>query len=173
MRHMSYVAKRLAAAVLAAALGGTLLVQPPAAATAMTTAAVDTAAADFHYDVYFPKYTRRGGYLTYTVKVRNRKARGQHYVALVGEFSRHFRRLKVIDRPRSVRCSVKRRTLACLISSLDRGDSTTVKLRGWVGSRRGTAVARFGAVVTDEPGVSVGRLAKRIRHHVRATSKVL
>ncbi|GHH69465.1 hypothetical protein GCM10017673_19960 [Streptosporangium violaceochromogenes] len=166
---MSYLSTRFAAAVITVALGGALLIQPPATAAAVTT----TAAADFHYEIFFPKYTSRGGYLTYTVKVRNRKARGQHYVALVGAFSRHFRGVKVIAKPRSVRCSVKRRSVACMISSLDRGDSTTVKLRGWVGPRRGVAVARFGAVVTDEPGVSVGRLAKKIRRHVTARSKIL
>lgn len=167
---MSYLSTRFAAAVLTFALGGALLLQPPATAAAVTTTA---AAADFHYEIFFPKYTYRGGYLTYTVKVRNRKARGQHYVALVGTFSGHFRGVKVIAKPRSVRCSAKRRSVACMISSLDRGDSTTVKLRGWVGPRRGVAVARFGAVVTDVPGVSVGRLAKKIRRHVTARSKIL
>lgn len=164
---------------LAAVLGGTLLVQTPATAAALpalstvSAAGAAAATADFHYEVYFPKYTRRGGYLTYNVKVRNRKAKGQHYVALVGEFSGHFRRVKVIDKPRSVKCSVKRRTLVCMISSLDKGDSTAIKIRGWVGSRRGTAVARFGAAVTDNPDVSVKRLAKTIRHHINAKSKVL
>ncbi len=181
MRHMSHLPRRLAVAALAAALGGTLLQTPataaptgvPAVASTATASTASTAtAAAFRYDVYFPKYTYRRGYLTYTVKVRNSKAKGQHYVALVGEFSRHFRKVKVIDRPRSVKCSVKRRTVACLISSLDKGDSTTVRLRGWVGSRRGTAVVRFGAAVTDQPGVSVKRLAKAIRHHTSATSKI-
>ncbi|GAA3069139.1 hypothetical protein [Streptosporangium carneum] len=178
---MSHLPRRLAAAALAAVLGGTLLVQTPATAAVPTVAsAVSTAstassasAADFRYEVYFPKYTRRGGYLTYTVKVRNKRAKGQHYVALVGEFSRHFRRVKVIDRPRSVRCSVKGRAVACLVSSLDKGDLTSIRIRGWVGSRRGTAVARFGAVVTDNPDISLKRLTKAIRRHINAKSKVL
>lgn len=180
MRHMRHLPKRLAATALAATLSGTLLVQTPAAAavpaavvsTATAAGTATTTAANFRYDVYFPKYTYRGGYLTYTVKVRNRKAKGQHYVALVGEFSKNFRRIKVVERPRSVKCSVKGRTVVCLISSLDKGDATTVKLRGWVGSRRGTATARFGAVVTDKPGISVKRLTKAIRHHITAKAKI-
>ncbi|MEV7006948.1 hypothetical protein [Streptosporangium sp. NPDC051022] len=183
---MSDLARRLAAAALAATLGGALLVQPPAAAataSATASAAVSTsvstsasgattAAADFRYDVYFPKYTYRGGYLTYTIKVRNNKVKGQHYVAIVGEFSRHFRKIKAIEKPRSVKCSVKGRTVACLVSSLDKGDTTAFRLRGWVGSRRGVATARFGAVVTDEPGVPMKKLVKAIRHHLSAKSRI-
>ncbi|MFD0886176.1 hypothetical protein ACFQ08_16650 [Streptosporangium algeriense] len=164
--------RRLAAVALATALGGTLLVQPPAAA-AVAEARPTTASAPFRYEVYFPKYTYRGGNLTYTVKVRNKRVRGQHYVALVGDFSTHFRTVRVISKPRSVKCSVKRRSVLCLISSLDKGDATTIKLRGWVGPRRGTAVARFGAAVTDDPDVSAKRLAKAIRSRLSAKSKVL
>ncbi|GGQ09974.1 hypothetical protein [Streptosporangium pseudovulgare] len=181
---MSYLPKRLAAAALAAAAGGTLLVPaspaaaaaaPPAAARAATAAAARTAAApprNFRYDVYFPKYTHRGGYLTYTVKVRNKSAKGQHYLALTGDFSRAFRAVKVIAKPRSVKCSTKGRTVRCLVTSLDKGDSTTVKIRGWVVRRRGTAVARFGAAVTSDRHVSLGALAKTIRSRVTAKSKV-
>ncbi|MFF4412071.1 hypothetical protein ACFYY8_06030 [Streptosporangium sp. NPDC001559] len=163
--------RRLAAAALAAALGGALLVQPSTAAAAEARPAA--ASAPFRYEVSFPKYAYRGGNLTYTVKVRNKRVRGQHYVALVGDFSTHFRTVRVISKPRSVKCSVKRRSVLCLISSLDKGDATTIKLRGWVGSRRGTAVARFGAAVTDNPNVSAKRLAKEIRSHLNAKSKVL
>ncbi|MEU1882528.1 hypothetical protein ABZ470_34920 [Streptosporangium sp. NPDC020072] len=163
--------RRLAAAALAAALGGALLVQPSTAAAAE--ARPTAASAPFRYEVSFPKYTYRGGNLTYTVKVRNKRVKGQHYVALVGDFSTHFRTVRVISKPRSVKCSVKRRSVLCLVSSLDKGDATTIKLRGWVGSRRGTAVARFGAAVTDNPNVSAKRLAKEIRSHLSAKSKVL
>lgn len=157
---------------LAAALGGTLLVQP-ATAVAAPAAATTATVAPFRYEVYFPKYAYRGGNLTYTVKVRNNKVKGQHYVALVGEFSSNFRAVRVVSKPRSVKCSVKGRTVLCLISSLDKGDVTSFKLRGWVGSRRGTATARFGAAVTDNPHVSAKRLAKGIRSHLNARSRIL
>ncbi|WP_433256248.1 hypothetical protein ACQPYK_16870 [Streptosporangium sp. CA-135522] len=196
---MSHLAMRLTAAALAAALGGALLVQSPATAASFTaaptltpaltpalapTAALTvvpaaaaapatTSAAAFRYEVYFPKYVHRGGYLTYTVKVRNRKARGQHYVALVGKFSSHFRKIKVIGKPRSVKCSVDRPAVACRISSLDKGDSTTVKIRAWVGSRRGTATVTFGAVVTDDPRARLGEMKKHIRGGIKARSRVL
>lgn len=181
MRHMSHLAQRLSAATLVAALGGTLLVQSPAQATALAAAAPATAsttaaaaaAAPFRYEVYFPKYVRRGGYLTYTVKVRNTKVSGQHYVALVGSFSSHFRRIKVIRKPRSVKCSVDRPAVTCRIASLDKGDTTTVTIRGWVGSHRGTATAKFGAVVTDNPDARLSELKKHIRGSVKARSRVL
>ncbi|MFF0309482.1 hypothetical protein ACFYSC_18820 [Streptosporangium sp. NPDC004379] len=181
---MSYLSTRLAAAALAAATGGTLLipaspaaaVAPPAAAARAATAAAAQAAAappkKFRYDVYFPKYTHRGGYLTYTIKVRNKSAKGQHYMALTGDFSRAFRKVKVIAKPRSVKCSAKGRSVRCLVTSLDKGDSTTVKIRGWVVRRRGTAVAKFGAAVTSDRHTSLGALAKTIRSHVTAKSKV-
>ncbi|MEU6741053.1 hypothetical protein [Streptosporangium sandarakinum] len=180
---MSYLPKRLAAAALAAAAGGALLVPaspataaaPPAAARAATAAAARTAAAppkNFRYDVYFPKYTHRGGHLTYTVKVRNKSAKGQHYMALTGDFSRAFRAVKVIAKPRSVKCSTKGRSVRCLVTSLDKGDSTTVKIRGWVVRRRGTAVAKFGAAVTSDRHVSLGALAKTVRGRVTAKSRV-
>ncbi|MFF5205963.1 hypothetical protein [Streptosporangium sp. NPDC000396] len=176
---MSHPAKRLTAAALAAALGGTLLFQSPAtsaatvAASSTTASASGAAASSFRYEVYFQKYVRRGGYLTYTVKVHNKNVRGQHYVALVGDFSRHFRKIKVIDKPRSVTCSIHRPALACWISSLDKGDATTVKIRAWVGSRRGTATAKFGAVVTDNPDADLDELADEIDGHITAKSKVL
>ncbi|MBB4915579.1 hypothetical protein ACFY19_06865 [Streptosporangium saharense] len=166
--------RRFAAVALAAALGGTLLVQPATAVAAPAAAAsTATTVAPFRYEVYFPKYTYRGGNLTYTVKVRNNKVRGQHYVALVGEFSSNFRAVRVVSKPRSVRCSVKGRTVLCLISSLDKGDVTSFKLRGWVGPRRGTATVRFGAAVTSNPHVSAKRLAKEIRSRLSARSRIL
>ncbi|MDP9862156.1 MULTISPECIES: hypothetical protein [Streptosporangium] len=177
---MSHLPTRLTAAALAAALGGTLLLQSPATAaapaavpTVAPAAAPATATAAFRYEVYFPKYVRRGGYLTYTVKVHNRKTRGQHYVALVGTFSSHFRTIKVVRKPRSVKCSVDRPAVACRIASLDKGDSTTVTIRAWVGPRRGTATAKFGAVVTDDPDARLSELRKRIRGGIKARSRVL
>ncbi|MFD8558481.1 hypothetical protein ACWDOR_25385 [Streptosporangium canum] len=182
---MSHLAKRLTAAALAAALGGPLLVQSPAtaagpavpAATASPAAATaspaGTAAAKFGYEISFPKHVRRGGSLVFTVKVRNRKARGQHYVALVGDFPSGFRKIRVVAKPRSVKCSVKRRDLACWITSLDKGDSTTVKIRAWAGSRRGTATVRFGVLATKTPGASLGKIAKKVRLTIKAKTRIL
>ncbi|GAA2855385.1 hypothetical protein GCM10010517_13540 [Streptosporangium fragile] len=187
---MSPFAMRLTAAAVAAAMGGTVLVQnpTPAAATAPLAAvaspagaatpaaagsAVRTAApADFRYEISFPKHVRRGQSLVFTVKIRNRKARGQHYVALVGDFPGRFRKIKVVSKPRSVKCGVKRLDLSCWITSLDRGDSTTVRVRAWAGSRRGTATVRFGAIVTDDPKADFRKLAKEARPTIKASTRI-
>ena len=110
-----------------------------------------------------PKHVRRGGSLVFTVKIRNRKAGGQHYVALLGDFPSGFRKIQVISKPRSVKCSVKRRDLSCWITSLDKGDSTTVRIRAWAGSRRGTATVKFGVLATKDPSASLSKLAKKVR----------
>lgn len=186
---------RLTAVALAAAVSGTLLVQSPATAagpavpngtagpatatsvtTATSVAAVSptvATAADFGYEISFPRHVRRGGSIVFTVKVRNRKARGQHYVALVGDFPSRFRKIKVIAKPRSVKCSIKKRDLACLITSLDKGDSTTVKIRAWVGSRRGAATVRFGVLATKDTDASIGKLAKKVRLGIKARTRIL
>ncbi|MEU4831070.1 hypothetical protein [Streptosporangium sp. NPDC023615] len=199
---MSSTTTRLGAAVLAAALGGTLLAHAPAAAAGTAAPAAPatarlgpspvvapvvapavssvvssalssaSAAADFGYVISFPKHVRRGGSLVYTVKIKNRKARGQHYVMLTGAFSTRFRKIKVISKPRSVSCSVKRRTLSCWITSLDRGDSTAVRIRAWAGSRRGTAAVRFGAIATSDAKADRGRLAKQVRRTIKADTRV-
>ncbi|GAA4228761.1 hypothetical protein FHR32_008082 [Streptosporangium album] len=170
---MSHLAQRLSAAALVAALGGTLLVQSPAQAAAPASVTSAASAAAFRFEVYFPKYVRRGGYLTYTVKVRNRTVRGQHYVALFGRFSSHFRAIKVIRKPRSVKCSVKRPAVTCWIASLDKGDSTTVVIRAWVGSHRGTTTARFGGVATQDRDARLSELKKDLRGSITARARVL
>jgi hypothetical protein len=195
---MSHLATRLSAAALAATLGGPLLVQSPAlaagptiltgtagpaavvtapAAVAVSSAATSSgtaaAVANFSYEISFPKHVRRGGSLVFTVKIRNRKAGGQHYVALIGDFPSSFRKIKVVAKPRSVKCSVKRRDLSCWITSLDKGDSTTVSVRAWAGSRRGTATARFGVLATKDPDASIGKLAKKVRLSIKATTRIL
>jgi hypothetical protein len=131
------------------------------------------AVANFGYEISFPKHVRRGGSLVFTVKVRNRKASGQHYVALLGDFPSGFRKIKVVTKPRSVKCSVKRRDLSCWITSLDKGDSTTIGIRAWAGSHRGTATVRFGVLATKDPGASLGKLAKKVRLTIKATTRIL
>lgn len=196
MRHMSRLPTRLTAAALAVALGSPLLVQsqamaagPAATVTTPTAASVSVAAeaasassgtvssaaavADFGYEISFPKHVRRGGSLVFTVKIRNRKAGGQHYVALLGDFPSGFRKIQVISKPRSVKCSVKQRDLSCWITSLDKGDSTTVRIRAWAGSRRSTATVRFGVLATKDPGASLGKLAKKVRLNIKATTRIL
>ncbi|MFJ2032039.1 hypothetical protein [Streptosporangium sp. NPDC087985] len=170
---MSHLAQRLSAAALVAALGGTLLVQSPAQAATQVAARSAAGAAAFRFEVLFPKYVRRGGYLTYTVKVRNRTAQGQYYVALFGKFSGHFRAVKVVRKPRSVKCSVDRPALTCWIASLDKGDSTTIVIRAWVGPRRGTATASFGGVATKDSGARLSDLKKDLRGSITARAKVL
>ncbi|WP_440102792.1 hypothetical protein [Streptosporangium sp. H16] len=180
---MSPLATRLTAAALAAALGGTLLSPTPAtaagsalsASSALSAApAVAPAAApsDFGYVITFPKHVHRGGSLVYSVKVRNRKARGQHYVALVGDFSKRFRKIRVISKPRSVKCSVKGRSLSCWITSLDKGDSTTVRIRAWAGSRRGTATATFGVIATSDADADIRKLRKEIGRKIKASTRI-
>jgi hypothetical protein len=148
---------------------------PAATVTISTAAAVSAAAAvaNFGYEISFPKHVRRGGSLVFTVKIRNRKASGQHYVALIGDVPSGFRKIKVISKPRSVKCSVKRRDLSCWITSLDKGDSTTVRIRAWAGSRRSTATVRFGVLATKDPGASLGKLAKKVRLNIKATTRIL
>ncbi|MBB2915097.1 hypothetical protein FHS43_006417 [Streptosporangium becharense] len=141
-------------------------------AEAVSPAAAGPAAADFRYEISFPKHVRRGQSLVFTVKVRNRKARGQHYVALVGDFPGRFRRIKVISKPRSVKCGVKRLDLSCWITSLDRGDSTTVRIRAWAGTRRGTATVRFGALVTEDAKADLRKLTKKIRRTIKAGIRI-
>ncbi|MGC5010620.1 hypothetical protein ACLQ2R_07640 [Streptosporangium sp. DT93] len=182
---------RLGAAVLAAALSGTLLVHVPAATagTAALTApslahpgssftaaplsvTSPSGAADFGYVILYPRHVRRGGSLVYTVKIKNRKAKGQHYVMLTGAFSTRFRKVKVVSKPRSVSCSVKRRTVACWITSLDRGDSTAVRIRAWAGPRRGKAAVRFGAIATSDAKADRGKLAKQARRTIKADTRI-
>ncbi|GAA3041747.1 hypothetical protein [Streptosporangium longisporum] len=181
---------RLGAAILTAALGGTLLAHTPAATAATAGSAFPQsaspasaspasaspasgrAAADFGYTISFPRHVRRGGSLVYTVKIKNRKAKGQHYVLLAGTFSTRFRRIKVISKPRSVSCSVKRRSLSCWITSLDRGDATAVRIRAWAGSRRGTAAVRFGAITTSDAKADRGRLVKKVRRTIKADTRI-
>ncbi|WP_162641869.1 hypothetical protein [Streptosporangium sp. 'caverna'] len=197
---MSRLPTRLTAAALAVALGSPLLVQSPAmaagaaiptgtagsaATVTVPTAAVSlssassgtvssaAAVANFGYEISFPKHVRRGGSIVFTVKIRNRKASGQHYVALLGDFPSGFRTIKVISKPRSVKCSVKQRDLSCWITSLDKGDSTTVRIRAWAGSRRSTATVRFGVLATKDPGASLGKLAKKVRLNIKATTRIL
>ncbi|WP_030908809.1 hypothetical protein [Streptosporangium amethystogenes] len=171
---MSPLTTRLSAAALAVALCGTFLVQSPASAAGSALPAVAPAAApnDFRYLISFPKHVRRGGSLIYTVKVRNVKAKDQHYVALVGDFPTRFRKIKVISKPRSVKCSVKRRDLSCWITSLDKGDSTTVRVRAWAGSRRGIATVKFGAIVTTDGKADVRKLRKEIRRTIKARTRI-
>ncbi|MEU4405989.1 hypothetical protein AB0F88_15800 [Streptosporangium sp. NPDC023963] len=178
---MSPLATRLTAAALAAALGGTLLSPTPATAAgsalsassaAPAVAPAAAASSDFGYVITFPKHVHRGGSLVYSVKVRNRKARGQHYVALVGDFSKRFRKIRVISKPRSVKCSVKGRSLSCWITSLDRGDSTTVRIRAWAGSRRGTATATFGVIVTSDADADIRKLRKEIGRKIKASTRI-
>lgn len=176
---MSPLTARLGAVALAMTLGGTLLVQSPASAAGSAAPALlptlspaAAAPSDFRYTISFPKHVRRGGSIVYTVKVRNRKTKGQHYVALVGEFSTRFRKIKVISKPRSVKCSVKRRDLSCWITSLDKGDSTTLRIRAWAGSRRGTATTRFGAIVTTDAKADIGKLRKEIRRTVKTRTSI-
>jgi hypothetical protein len=186
---------RLGAAVLTAALGGTLLAHTPAATAATAGSAFPQsaspasdfpvsgfpasgfpasgrAAADFGYTISFPRHVRRGGSLVYTVKIKNRKAKGQHYVMLAGAFSTRFRTIKVISKPRSVSCSVKRRSLSCWITSLERGDATAVRIRAWAGSRRGTAAVRFGAITTPDAKADRGRLVKKVRRTIKADTRI-
>ncbi|WP_143653152.1 hypothetical protein [Streptosporangium subroseum] len=193
---MSRLPARLTAAALAVALGSPLLIQsqamaagPAAAVTIPTAASASVAAeavsasggtvssaaavANFGYEISFPKHVRRGGSIVFTVKIRNRKAGGQHYVALLGDFPSGFRKIKVISKPRSVKCSVKRRDLSCWITSLDKGDSTTVRVRAWAGSRRSTATVKFGVLATKDPGASLGKLAKKVRLNIKATTRIL
>ncbi|MGS2645648.1 hypothetical protein [Streptosporangium sp. LJ11] len=178
---MSPLATRLTAAALAAALGGTLLSPTPATAAgsalsassaAPAVAPAAAASSDFGYVITFPKHVHRGGSLVYSVKVRNRKARGQHYVALVGDFSKRFRKIRVISKPRSVKCSVKGRSLSCWITSLDRGDSTTVRIRAWAGSRRGTATATFGVIATSDADADIRKLRKEIGRKIKASTRI-
>jgi hypothetical protein len=145
----------------------------PSSASSGAVSPTAAAVADFGYEISFPKHVRRGGSLVFTVKIRNRKAGGQHYVALIGDFPSGFRKIKVIAKPRSVKCSVKRRDLSCWITSLDKGDSTTVGIRAWAGSRRGTATVRFGVLATKDPGASLGELAKKVRLNIKATTRIL
>jgi hypothetical protein len=151
---------------------------PTAAAVSLSSASSGTvssaaAVANFGYEISFPKHVRRGGSLVFTVKIRNRKAGGQHYVALLGDFPSGFRKIQVISKPRSVKCSVKRRDLSCWITSLDKGDSTTVRIRAWAGSRRSTATVKFGVLATKDPGASLGKLAKKVRLNIKATTRIL
>ncbi|MEU4537908.1 hypothetical protein AB0G15_23940 [Streptosporangium sp. NPDC023825] len=175
---MSPLATRLTAAALAAALGGTLLSPTPATAAGSASSAAPAvapaaaASSDFGYVITFPKHVHRGGSLVYSVKVRNRKARGQHYVALVGDFSKRFRKIRVISKPRSVKCSVKGRSLSCWITSLDRGDSTTVRIRAWAGSRRGTATATFGVIATSDADADIRKLRKEIKRKIKASTRI-
>ncbi|WP_440067104.1 hypothetical protein [Streptosporangium sp. OZ121] len=181
---MSPLATRLTAAALAAALGGTLLSPTPATAAgsalpaspassaAPAVAPAAAASSDFGYVITFPKHVHRGGSLVYSVKVRNRKARGQHYVALVGDFSKRFRKIRVISKPRSVKCSVKGRSLSCWITSLDKGDSTTVRIRAWAGSRRGTATATFGVIATSDADADIRKLRKEIGRKIKASTRI-
>ncbi|MFB9676371.1 hypothetical protein [Streptosporangium vulgare] len=178
---MSPLATRLTAAALAAALGGTLLSPTPANAAGAALPALSAAPAvapaaavssDFGYVITFPKHVQRGGSLVYSVKVRNRKARGQHYVALIGDFSKRFRKIRVVSKPRSVKCSVKGRGLSCWITSLDKGDSTTVRIRAWAGSRRGTATAAFGVIVTSDADADIRKLRKEIKRKIKASTRI-
>ncbi|MDP9841848.1 hypothetical protein J2853_001059 [Streptosporangium lutulentum] len=152
----------------------------PAARTVSSTATAGGAAApaaataaNFGYEISFPKHVRRGGSLVFTVKIRNRKAAGQHYVALLGDFPGGFRKIKVVAKPRSVKCSVKQRDLACWITSLDKGDSTSVGIRAWAGSRRGTATVGFGVLATKDPDATLGALKKKVRLSIKARTRIL
>ncbi|WP_329429673.1 hypothetical protein OG339_14620 [Streptosporangium sp. NBC_01495] len=167
---MSPLTARLTAAALAAALGGTLL--SPTPATAAGSAAPAVAPSAIGYTVAFPAHVRRGESLVYSVKVRNRKASGQRYVALIGDFSNRFRRIKVVSKPRSVKCTVKGRDLSCWITSLDKGDSTTVRIRAWAGSRRGTATAAFGVIATSDGDADIRKLRKEIGRKIKASTRI-
>ncbi|MFF5111174.1 hypothetical protein [Streptosporangium sp. NPDC000509] len=136
--------------------------------------AVPAAAAPsaFGYVITFPKHVKRGGSLVYSVKVRNRKAKGQHYVALTGDFSKRFRKIRVVSKPRSVKCSVKGRSLSCWITSLDKGDSTTVRIRAWAGSRRGVATAAFGVIATSNADADIRKLRKEIGRKIKASTRI-
>ncbi|MEU8037096.1 hypothetical protein [Streptosporangium sp. NPDC049078] len=180
---MSPLTTRLTAAALAAAVGGALLSPTPATASSALSAlpalpaapAVAPAAAApsaFGYVITFPKHVKRGGSLVYSVKVRNRKAKGQHYVALTGDFSKRFRKIRVASKPRSVKCSVKGRSLSCWITSLDKGDSTTVRIRAWAGSRRGVATAAFGVIATSNADADIRKLRKEIGRKIKASTRI-
>ncbi|GAA4191951.1 hypothetical protein GCM10022252_32560 [Streptosporangium oxazolinicum] len=173
---MSPLTTRLTAAALAAALGGTLLAPTPATAAGSALPALSAAPAvapsAIGYTVTFPAHVRRGQSLVYSVKVSNRKANGQRYVALIGDFSNRFRKIKVVSKPRSVKCSVKGRDLSCWITSLDKGDSTTVRIRAWAGSRRGTATAAFGVIATSDGNADLRKLKKEISRKIKATTRI-
>lgn len=180
---MSPLTTRLTAAALAAAVGGALLSPSSAAAAgsassalsalpALPAASAAAAPSAFGYVITFPKHVKRGGSLVYSVKVRNRKAKGQHYVALVGDFSKRFRKIRVASKPRSVKCSVKGRSLSCWITSLDKGDSTTVRIRAWAGSRRGVATATFGVIATSNADADIRKLRKEIGRKIKASTRI-
>ena len=187
---MSPLTTRLTAAALAAAVGGALLSPAPATAAAPASSALPSLSAlpalpaasavapaaaapsTFGYVITFPKHVKRGGSLVYSVKVRNRKAKGQHYMALTGDFSKRFRKIRVASKPRSVKCSVKGRSLSCWITSLDKGDSTTVRIRAWAGLRRGVATATFGMIATSNGKADIRKLRKEIKRKVKASTRI-
>ncbi|MBG0829850.1 hypothetical protein HS041_18965 [Planomonospora sp. ID67723] len=155
---MSSLASRLAVATLATALGGALPAQSPTAAdsaavvTAADSAAVVTAAdstvagSDVTASVTFGKYVRRGGQVTYKVKVVNRRYAGEASVLVAGNFPPGTRGVKVAGKPRGVTCEVrKRRILDCEVASLGRGGKVVLTVRARLSSaERGTYVAKFG-----------------------------
>ncbi|MFD1494847.1 hypothetical protein [Streptosporangium lutulentum] len=94
-------------------------------------------------------------------------------MALLGDFPGGFRKIKVVAKPRSVKCSVKQRDLACWITSLDKGDSTSVGIRAWAGSRRGTATVGFGVLATKDPDATLGALKKKVRLSIKARTRIL
>ncbi|GAA3138932.1 hypothetical protein GCM10010466_32570 [Planomonospora alba] len=169
---MSHPLARLGAAALAAVLGGALLTQSPAAAATpaapMLPAAPATAAAakpKFTAVVYFDKYARRGGTITYKVRVANKGGYdGQAYGLLGGRFPAGTHRIKVVAKPRSVSCKVKGRDLSCWVASLDNGDTTSVTLRvSLKRSARGTYAPRFGIAYTADRRTDRGKLFDTIR----------
>ncbi|GGK88031.1 hypothetical protein Ppa06_53100 [Planomonospora parontospora subsp. parontospora] len=193
MGYMSHPVTRLTAAALAAALGGALLQTPaaaavPAARTGPATAAVPalTVAAGisgvssaakprFTASVRYDKYVRRGGYVTYRVKVTNKGGyRGQAYALLGGSFPSGTRRIKVVAKPRSISCKTRGRTLNCWMTSLDNGDTTSVTVRAWLRpAKRGKYVPRFGVAYTADRDADRSRLFRTIRFKKLTGTRIL
>ncbi|GGL25276.1 hypothetical protein [Planomonospora parontospora] len=190
---MSHPVTRFTAAALAAALGGTLLQTPAAAAgpaapsasvTAVApvlTAAAGTSGASaaakprFTASVRYDKYVRRGGYVTYRVKVTNKGGyRGQAYALLGGSFPSGTRRIKVVAKPRSISCKTRGRTLNCWITSLDDGDTTSVTVRAWLRpAKRGRYVPKFGVAYTADHDADRNRLFRAIRFKKLTGTRIL
>ncbi|MBG0817616.1 hypothetical protein [Planomonospora sp. ID82291] len=193
---MSHSLTRLTAAALAAALGGTLLQTPagaavPAVPTAPPPAAVAglpwlsglsgssgaSAAAKPRFTAYarYDKYVRRGGYVTYRIKVTNRGGyKGQAYALLGGVFPSGTRRIKVVAKPRSIGCTTRGRNLRCWITSLDDGDTTAVTVRAWLRpATRGRYVPKLGVAYTADRDADRSRLFRTIRFKKLTGTRIL
>ncbi|GAA3446074.1 hypothetical protein [Planomonospora venezuelensis] len=159
---MSSFVRRVAVAALAAALGGGLLSGSPSAAdsaavvTSADSAAVVTSGSygsGVSASVTFDEYVRRGGHVTYKVRVANRNYGGVAAALVAGDFPAGTRRVRVIGKPRGVSCEVRARKLDCEIDSLGEGDRVSLTVRAWLSpARRGKYVAKFGLNYAEGPG---------------------